>query len=103
MNCHLAAIRRLLGRLMFDEGGLLSGPIFAGGSSIKNENLRSCKRISKELLSQDVIREALKSRWSDKLERPQILDRLHSNVGVQGRHLALPIAAYKDLSTWGKA
>src|SRR3984893_155550 len=57
----------------------------------------------KNYYSQDIIREALKSRWSDKLERPQILDRLHSNVGVQGRHLALPIAAYEGLSTWGKA
>jgi len=57
----------------------------------------------KNYYSQDVIREALKNRWSDKLERPQVLDRLHSNVGVQGRHLALSIAAYEDLSTWGKA
>jgi alkylresorcinol/alkylpyrone synthase len=53
--------------------------------------------------SQNFIREALKSHWPDKLERPQILDRLHSNVGVQGRHLALPIAAYEGLSIWGKA
>src|ERR1700694_4137665 len=57
----------------------------------------------KNYYSQDVIREALKSRWSAKLERPQILDRLHSNVGVQGRYLALPIAAYEELSTWGEA
>jgi alkylresorcinol/alkylpyrone synthase len=57
----------------------------------------------KNYYSQDIIREALKKRWSNKLERPQVLDRLHSNVGVQGRHLALPIAAYEDLKTWGKA
>src|SRR6202140_5475547 len=57
----------------------------------------------KNYYSQDIIREALKSRWSGKLERPQILDRLHSSVGVQGRYLALPIAAYEELSTWGKA
>lgn len=57
----------------------------------------------KNYYSQDVIREALKSRWSDKLEKPQVLDRLHSNVGVRGRHLALPIAAYEHLSTWGQA
>jgi hypothetical protein len=31
------------------EGGLLPGRIFAGGSLIRNENLRSRKRISKEL------------------------------------------------------
>ena len=57
----------------------------------------------KNYYSQDVIREALKNHWSDKLERPQILDHLHSNVGVQGRHLTLPIAAYEGLSIWGKA
>jgi len=57
----------------------------------------------KNYSSQNFIREALKNHWSDKLERPQILDRLHSNVGVQGRHLALPIAAYEGLSIWGKA
>ena len=57
----------------------------------------------KNYSSRNVIREALKNHWSDKLERPQILDHLHSNVGVQGRHLTLPIAAYEGLSIWGKA
>jgi alkylresorcinol/alkylpyrone synthase len=57
----------------------------------------------KNYSSQNVIRDALKSHWLDKLEGPQILDRLHSNVGVQGRHLALAIAGYEGLSTWGKA
>jgi alkylresorcinol/alkylpyrone synthase len=32
-----------------------------------------------------------------------VLDRLHASVGVKGRHLALPIAAYDDLTTWGRA
>jgi len=57
----------------------------------------------KNYSSQNFIREALKSHWSDKLERPQILDHLRSNVGVRGRHLALPIATYEGLSIWGKA
>jgi hypothetical protein len=57
----------------------------------------------KNYSSRDVIREALKNHWSDKPERPQILDHLHSNVGVQGRHLTLRIAAYEGLSIWGKA
>jgi alkylresorcinol/alkylpyrone synthase len=52
----------------------------------------------KNYSSQNFIREALKSQWSDRLERPQVLDRLHSNVGVQGRHLALPVAAYEGLN-----
>jgi predicted naringenin-chalcone synthase len=57
----------------------------------------------KNYSSRNVIREALKNQWPDKLERPQILDHLHSNVGVQGRHLTLPIAAYEGLLIWGKA
>jgi len=35
---------------MVNEGGLLPGPLFAGGYLIKNENLRSRERISWELL-----------------------------------------------------
>jgi hypothetical protein len=49
----------------------------------------------KNYYSQVVIREALKSRWSDKLERPQILDRLHWKVEVQGRYLVLPSTTYE--------
>ena len=53
--------------------------------------------------SQDVIREALKHKWAGKLDNPQVLDRFHANVGVEGRHLALPIPAYHNLKTWGDA
>jgi|SRR5580693_9165209 hypothetical protein len=57
----------------------------------------------KNYSSRNVIREALKNHWSDKLGRPQILDHLHSNIGVQGRQLGLLIAVYEGLSTCGKA
>jgi alkylresorcinol/alkylpyrone synthase len=53
--------------------------------------------------SQRVIREALKRRWRGKLDNPSILDRLHASVGVQGRHLTLPLDRYEDLKTWGQA
>jgi alkylresorcinol/alkylpyrone synthase len=53
--------------------------------------------------SQEQIREALKQRWHGKLERPQVLDRLHESVSVDGRYLSLPIPAYADLKTWGQA
>ena len=56
----------------------------------------------KNYSSQNVIREPLKSHWSDKLERPQILDRRYANVGGQGRHLVLSTAAYEGVSTWSK-
>ncbi len=52
---------------------------------------------------QEEIAAALAERWADRLENPKVLDRLLSRVGVKGRHLALPIEAYDNLTTWGKA
>ncbi len=46
---------------------------------------------------------ALKAEWSREHHNPARLDRLHRNVLVGGRHLALPIEEYDDLDTWGKA
>jgi alkylresorcinol/alkylpyrone synthase len=52
---------------------------------------------------QEEIAAALKSHWVDKLDRPGLVDRLSSRVGVEGRYLALPIEAYDGLTSWGKA
>jgi alkylresorcinol/alkylpyrone synthase len=52
---------------------------------------------------QEEIAAALKHHWSARLENSKALDRLLSRVGVDGRHLALPIEAYDDLTTWGKS
>jgi len=51
---------------------------------------------------QEEIVAALRRHWSDKLNNPDVLDRLHMRVGVDGRHLTLPTEAYDDLNTWGK-
>jgi alkylresorcinol/alkylpyrone synthase len=56
----------------------------------------------KQYYRQEVIRDALKQSWGGKLEKPQLLDRIHALVGVKGRHLALPIEQYEQLDTWGK-
>jgi len=53
--------------------------------------------------SQQQIASALKRHWSEKLENPEVLDRLFARVGVKGRHLALPVESYDELTTWGKA
>jgi alkylresorcinol/alkylpyrone synthase len=50
---------------------------------------------------QSEIAVALKRQWTDELERPQVLDRLLSRVGVDGRHLAVPIDRYDNLTDWG--
>lgn len=52
---------------------------------------------------QEQIAAALNQHWASELENPKLLDRLLMRVGVEGRYLALPIEAYDELTTWGKA
>lgn len=53
--------------------------------------------------TQQQIFEALCEHWKDKLDKPDVLERLHQRVGVDGRHLAYPIDEYKAIGTWGDA
>jgi alkylresorcinol/alkylpyrone synthase len=53
--------------------------------------------------TQDVILSALSHYWSDKIENPQLLTRLHSRTGVAGRYFVLPLERYYDVNTWGQA
>jgi alkylresorcinol/alkylpyrone synthase len=52
---------------------------------------------------QQAITAALKEVWQQRLERPAVLDRLHSHCGVERRHLVLPLDAYDRVATWGQA
>jgi alkylresorcinol/alkylpyrone synthase len=52
---------------------------------------------------QDRLLLALKESWNQQHFNPKRLDRLHKNVLVGGRHLALPIEDYAGLDTWGQA
>jgi len=52
--------------------------------------------------SQEVLVEAFRRHWGNKLERFNILERLHAATQVDGRYLALPLEAY-PLETWGEA
>jgi alkylresorcinol/alkylpyrone synthase len=52
---------------------------------------------------QRTLLDALRRRWSDRLFNLDRLERLHHNVLVGGRHLALPIEEYDGLTTWGAA
>jgi len=51
---------------------------------------------------QPEISAALQSHWNDKLDRPEYLGRFLARVGVDGRHLALPIERYDALTDWGE-
>jgi alkylresorcinol/alkylpyrone synthase len=57
----------------------------------------------KHYYSQEMLFEALQQYWGNKLEKPEVLRRLHKNVGVDGRFLSLPIDVYPKLRTWGEA
>jgi alkylresorcinol/alkylpyrone synthase len=52
---------------------------------------------------QQTLLAALEKRWANRFFNRERLDRLHQNVLVGGRHLALPIEEYEKLDTWGKA
>lgn len=52
---------------------------------------------------QRFLLEQLQEYWGDRLRNPQMLERLHRNVAVEGRHLAIPTEKYYDIATWGQA
>jgi alkylresorcinol/alkylpyrone synthase len=52
---------------------------------------------------QRVLLSALQRHWGPKVDNPVFMERLQARVGVNTRHLALPIEQYYDLKTWGKA
>ncbi len=57
----------------------------------------------KHYYSQEFLLEKIQEYWGDQLRNPKMLARLHKNVAVNGRHLALPPEKYFELDTWGKA
>jgi alkylresorcinol/alkylpyrone synthase len=57
----------------------------------------------KHYYSQKVLLEKLQEYWGDRLRNPLLLARLHRNVTVDGRHLAMPAEDYYGLTTWGQS
>ena len=57
----------------------------------------------KHYYSQKYLLEQLQAYWGDRLRNPALLARLHRNVTVEGRYLALPAERYHDITTWGQA
>ncbi|MDD5544212.1 MAG: 3-oxoacyl-[acyl-carrier-protein] synthase III C-terminal domain-containing protein [Acidobacteriia bacterium] len=52
---------------------------------------------------QEVLTGALKQFWGDRLNSPQVIDRLHNHSAVEGRYLSLPLEEYYQIQTWGQA
>jgi len=57
----------------------------------------------KHYYSQKYLLERLQDYWGDQLKNPPLLARLHRNVTVDGRYLAVPAEQYVDIKTWGQA
>ena len=57
----------------------------------------------KHYYPQKFLLEKLQEYWGQRLRNPRMLERLHQNVTVQGRYLAMPAERYNDLQTWGQA
>jgi len=57
----------------------------------------------KHYYSQKFLLEQLQQYWGDKIPNPHVLARLHRNVAVEGRYLALPTEKYYEIETWGQA
>lgn len=57
----------------------------------------------KQYYSQKFLLEQLQQYWGGRLPSAQVLARLHRNVAVEGRYLALPTEKYYDIATWGQA
>lgn len=53
--------------------------------------------------TQKVLLERLQDFWGARLKNPLMLARLHRNVTVDGRYLAIPAEEYLDIKTWGQA
>jgi alkylresorcinol/alkylpyrone synthase len=57
----------------------------------------------KHYYPQQHLFDALQDYWGGRLQNPAVLERLHRNVGVEGRYLAIPAEEYPKLKTWGEA
>ncbi len=44
----------------------------------------------------------LKDLWEGELQNPELLDRFHSRMGVDYRHLAFPLERYAQFTSWGE-
>jgi alkylresorcinol/alkylpyrone synthase len=53
--------------------------------------------------SQQELMQRLQEYWGDELKNPLLLARLHRNVTVDGRYLAIPAEQYMEIKTWGEA
>ena len=61
------------------------------------------KALPPNYYGQEELLAAFRQLWAGQVRNVERLERLHKNVLVGGRHLALPIEEYDELETWGDA
>src|SRR5260221_4649978 len=52
---------------------------------------------------QSTVTEAFRNYWGERLETPELFERLHSRTGVQYRHFSFSIPEYAELQNFGRA
>ena len=73
------------------------------GIHTKMQIASAASAFPKHYYPQKFLLEQLQNYWGGRLRNPQMLARLHRNVSVEGRHLAMPYEKYYELKTWGDA
>lgn len=61
------------------------------------------RALPEHFYDQETLVAAFEREWGETLFNPERLTRLHRNVRVSGRHLALPIEAYRSLDSFTAA
>src|SRR5271167_172405 len=84
----LATAQGLVGSFDVHAGNAADNARASGVRSMKIASAASA--FPKHYYSQKVLLEKLQEYWGDQLRNPQMLARLHRNVTVEGRHLAIP-------------
>ena len=62
----------------------------------------ACTALPQHYYPQRTLIDAFRKHWGKRLDRFDILERLHAATQVEGRYLALPLEEY-PLATWGEA
>lgn len=64
--------------------------------------ISAASALPKYYYPQQVLVDAFRQYWGKRLERFDVLERLHAATGVDGRYLAFPMESY-PFQTWGEA
>ncbi len=85
---------------MFDRPRL-AGSGREGSRGLKIVSVGSA--LPQHFYDQEALLGAFRDQWSERYFNMERIERLHRNVLVGGRHLALPLEEYPKIENWGQA